>query len=180
MNVMKRLAAFFLGLLTVTVSAIVFFETLEMRSLTGWFNQLRDDPAYHAVIWCMSGALLVFGLVVLVKSLTARGPEPALLLVMGNGSIAITEKAIQAHIMKTVLLTDEVRSPVVHIRINNRNSFIEAEIAFSVFNQVDLPGLCRKIQSEVTTTVENFTETPLKNVCITVQDLRTRDRLKVV
>jgi hypothetical protein len=115
-----------------------------------------------------------------VKSLSARGPEPALLLVMGNGRIAITEKAIQAHIMKTVLLTDGVRSPAVHTRINNRNSFIEADIAFSIFNQVDVPGLCRKMQSEITTTVENFTDTPLKNVRITVQDLRTRDRLKVV
>ena len=131
------------------------------------------EPLFPAIAWLMSmpwffvveavllGITALGLLVVLIRAITAPGKNSQLELERDNGSIAITQNAIQSTVKHVVeshhgLSTDNVK---VHI------TSIHAKI--DPGRNAELGQLGEKLQDEIAATLEAFTGYPVDSVRIT-------------
>ena len=138
------------------------------------------EPLYPAIAWLMAmpwfyvveavllGITAVGLLVVLIRALTAPGRNSQLELERDNGSIAITQNAIQSTVKHVVeshhgLSTDNVK---VHIT-NKHDPRMSIHAKIDPGRNAELGQLGAKLQDEIAATLEAFTGYPVDSVRIT-------------
>lgn len=144
---------------------------------TLWFAW---EPLFPAIAWLMSmpwffiveavllGITAVGLLVVLIRAITAPGKNSQLELERDNGSIAITQNAIQSTVKHVVeshhgLSTDNVK---VHIE-NKHDPRMSIHAKIDPGRNAELGQLGAKLQDEIAATLEAFTGYPVDSVRIT-------------
>ena len=125
------------------------------------------EPLFPAIAWLMSmpwffvveavllGITALGLLVVLIRAITAPGKNSQLELERDNGSIAITQNAIQS--------TDNVK---VHIT-NKHDPRMSIHAKIDPGRNAELGQLGAKLQDEIAATLEAFTGYPVDSVRIT-------------
>lgn len=138
------------------------------------------EPLFPAIAWLMSmpwfyiveavllGITAVGLLVVLIRAITAPGKNSQLELERDNGSIAITQNAIQSTVKHVVeshhgLSTDNVK---VHIT-NKHDPRMSIHAKIDPGRNAELGQLGVKLQDEIAATLEAFTGYPVDSVRIT-------------
>lgn len=138
------------------------------------------EPLFPAIAWLMSmpwfyvveavllGITAVGLLVVLIRAITAPGKNSQLELERDNGSIAITQNAIQSTVKHVVeshhgLSTDNVK---VHIE-NKHDPRMSIHAKIDPGRNAELGQLGAKLQDEIAATLEAFTGYPVDSVRIT-------------
>lgn len=144
---------------------------------TLWFAW---EPLFPAIAWLMSmpwffiveavllGITALGLLVVLIRAITAPGKNSQLELERDNGSIAITQNAIQSTVKHVVeshhgLSTDNVK---VHIT-NKHDPRMSIHAKIDPGRNAELGQLGAKLQDEIAATLEAFTGYPVDSVRIT-------------
>ena len=138
------------------------------------------EPLFPAIAWLMSmpwffvveavllGITALGLLVVLIRAITAPGKNSQLELERDNGSIAITQNAIQSTVKHVVeshhgLSTDNVK---VHIT-NKHDPRMSIHAKIDPGRNAELGQLGAKLQDEIAATLEAFTGYPVDSVRIT-------------
>ena len=138
------------------------------------------EPLFPAIAWLMSmpwffvveavllGITALGLLVVLIRAITAPGKNSQLELERDNGSIAITQNAIQSTVKHVVeshhgLSTDNVK---VHIT-NKHDPRMSIHAKIEPVRNAELGHLGAKLQDEIAATLEAFTGYPVDSVRIT-------------
>ena len=138
------------------------------------------EPLFPAIAWLMSmpwffvveavllGITALGLLVVLIRAITAPGKNSQLELERDNGSIAITQNAIQSTVKHVVeshhgLSTDNVK---VHIT-NKHDPRMSIHAKIDPGRNAELGELGAKLQNEISSTLEAFTGYPVDSVRIT-------------
>lgn len=144
---------------------------------TLWFAW---EPLFPAIAWLMSmpwffiveavllGITALGLLVVLIRAITAPGKNSQLELTRDNGSIAITQNAIQSTVKHVIeghhgLATDNVK---VHIT-NKHDPRMSIHAKIDPGRNAELGQLGAKLQDEIAATLEAFTGYPVDSVRIT-------------
>lgn len=138
------------------------------------------EPLFPAIAWLMSmpwfyvveaillGITAIGLLVVLIRALTAPGKKAQLTLERDNGSVAITQNAIQSTVKHVVeahhgLTSDNVRVEI--LGAHDPRMAIHAKI--DPGRNAELGSLGAKLQDEISATVEAFTGYPVESVSVT-------------
>ena len=137
------------------------------------------EPLFPAIAWLMSmpwffvveavllGITALGLLVVLIRAITAPGKNSQLELERDNGSIAITQNAIQSTVKHVEshhgLSTDNVK---VHIT-NKHDPRMSIHAKIDPGRNAELGQLGAKLQDEIAATLEAFTGYPVDSVRIT-------------
>ena len=138
------------------------------------------EPLFPAIAWLMAmpwfyvveAVLLritaVGLLVVLIRELTAPGKNSQLEIERDNGSIAITQNAIQSTVKHVVEAHHGLSTDNVKVDITNKHDprmAIHAKI--DPGRNAELGELGAKLQNEISSTLEAFTGYPVDSVRIT-------------
>ena len=138
------------------------------------------EPLFPAIAWLMSmpwfyiveavllGITAVGLLVVLIRAITAPGKNSQLELERDNGSIAITQNAIQSTVKHVVEAHHGLSTDNVKVDITNKHDprmAIHAKI--DPGRNAELGELGAKLQNEISSTLEAFTGYPVDSVRIT-------------
>ncbi|MDJ1650123.1 MULTISPECIES: alkaline shock response membrane anchor protein AmaP [Gordonibacter] len=138
------------------------------------------EPLFPAIAWLMSmpwfyvveavllGITAVGLLVVLIRALTAPGKNAQLELERDNGSVAITQNAIQSTVKHVVDSHHGLATKNVKVDITNKHDprmAIHAKI--DPGRNAELGELGAKLQDEIAATLEAFTGYPVDSVRIT-------------
>ena len=138
------------------------------------------DPLFPAIAWLMAmpwfyvveavllGITAVGLLVVLIRALTAPGKNSQLEIERDNGSIAITQNAIQSTVKHVVEAHHGLSTDNVKVDITNKHDprmAIHAKI--DPGRNAELGELGAKLQNEISSTLEAFTGYPVDSVRIT-------------
>ena len=138
------------------------------------------EPLFPAIAWLMSmpwffvveavllGITALGLLVVLIRAITAPGKNSQLELERDNGSIAITQNAIQSTVMHVDESLHGLSSDNVKVHITNKHDprmSIHAKI--DPGRNAELGQLGAKLQDEIAATLEAFTGYPVDSVRIT-------------
>ena len=138
------------------------------------------EPLFPAIAWLMSmpwffvveavllGITALGLLVVLIRAITVPGKNSQLELERDNGSIAVTQNAIQCTVKHVVerhhgLSTDNVK---VHIT-NKHDPRMSIHAKIDPGRNAELGQLGAKLQDEIAATLEAFTGYPVDSVRIT-------------
>ena len=138
------------------------------------------EPLFPFIAWLVSmdwffvveaillGITAIGLLVVLIRALTAPGKNSQLELERGNGSIAITQNAIQSTVKHVVeahhgLKTDSVRVEI----LGNHDPRMAIHAKIDPGRNAELGQLGAKLQDEIAATLEAFTGYPVDSVRIT-------------
>ena len=137
------------------------------------------EPLFPFIAWLVSmdwffvveaillGITAIGLLVVLIRALTAPGKNSQLELERGNGSIAITQNAIQSTVKHVVeahhgLKTDSVRVEI----LGNHDPRMAIHAKIDPGRNAELGQLGAKLQDEIAATLEAFTGYPVDSVRI--------------
>lgn len=138
------------------------------------------EPLFPAIAWLMSmpwffvveavllGITALGLLVVLIRAITAPGKNSQLELERDNGSIAITQNAIQSTVKHVVEAHHGLSTDNVKVEITNKHDprmAIHAKI--DPGRNAELGELGAKLQNEISSTLEAFTGYPVDSVRIT-------------
>ena len=155
------------------VAAVLGIGVLEAL----WFAW---EPLFPAIAWLMAmpwfyvveavllGITAVGLLVVLIRALTAPGKNSQLEIERDNGSIAITQNAIQSTVKHVVEAHHGLSTDNVKVDITNKHDprmAIHAKI--DPGRNAELGELGAKLQNEISSTLEAFTGYPVDSVRIT-------------
>ena len=129
---------------------------------------LMSMPWFFVVEAVLLGITALGLLVVLIRAITAPGKNSQLELERDNGSIAITQNAIQSTVKHVVeshhgLSTDNVK---VHIT-NKHDPRMSIHAKIDPGRNAELGQLGAKLQDEIAATLEAFTGYPVDSVRIT-------------
>ena len=138
------------------------------------------EPLFPAIAWLMAmpwfyvveavllGITAVGLLMVLIRALTAPGKNSQLEIERDNGSIAITQNAIQSTVKHVVEAHHGLSTDNVKVDITNKHDprmAIHAKI--DPGRNAELGELGAKLQNEISSTLEAFTGYPVDSVRIT-------------
>ena len=138
------------------------------------------EPLFPAIAWLMSmpwffvveavllGITALGLLVVLIRAITAPGKNSQLELERDNGSIAITQNAIQSTVKHVVEAHHGLSTDNVKVDITNKHDprmAIHAKI--DPGRNAELGELGAQLQNEISSTLEAFTGYPVDSVRIT-------------
>ena len=153
------------AVLGIGVLAALWFAWEPLFPAIAW---LMAMPWFYVVEAVLLGITAVGLLVVLIRALTAPGKNSQLEIERDNGSIAITQNAIQSTVKHVVeahhgLSTDNVKVDITNKQY--RRMAIHAKI--DPGRNAELGELGAKLQNEISSTLEAFTGYPVDSVRIT-------------
>lgn len=153
------------AVLGIGVLAALWFAWEPLFPAIAW---LMAMPWFYVVEAVLLGITAVGLLMVLIRALTAPGKNSQLEIERDNGSIAITQNAIQSTVKHVVeshhgLSTDNVK---VHIT-NKHDPRMSIHAKIDPGRNAELGQLGAKLQDEIAATLEAFTGYPVDSVRIT-------------
>lgn len=153
------------AVLGIGVLAALWFAWEPLFPAIAW---LMAMPWFYVVEAVLLGITAVGLLVVLIRALTAPGKNSQLEIERDNGSIAITQNAIQSTVKHVVeshhgLSTDNVK---VHIT-NKHDPRMSIHAKIDPGRNAELGQLGAKLQDEIAAMLEAFTGYPVDSVRIT-------------
>ena len=153
------------AVLGIGVLAALWFAWEPLFPAIAW---LMAMPWFYVVEAVLLGITAVGLLVVLIRALTAPGKNSQLEIERDNGSIAITQNAIQSTVKHVVEAHHGLSTDNVKVDITNKHDprmAIHAKI--DPGRNAELGELGAKLQNEISSTLEAFTGYPLDSVRIT-------------
>lgn len=153
------------AVLGIGVLAALWFAWEPLFPAIAW---LMAMPWFYVVEAVLLGITAVGLLVVLIRALTAPGKNSQLEIERDNGSIAITQNAIQSTVKHVVEAHHGLSTDNVKVDITNKHDprmAIHAKI--DPGRNAELGELGAKLQSEISSTLEAFTGYPVDSVRIT-------------
>ena len=153
------------AVLGIGVLAALWFAWEPLFPAIAW---LMAMPWFYVVEAVLLGITAVGLLVVLIRALTAPGKNSQLEIERDNGSIAITQNAIQSTVKHVVEAHHGLSTDNVKVDITNKpdpRMAIHAKIAPG--RNAELGELGAKLQNEISSTLEAFTGYPVDSVRIT-------------
>lgn len=153
------------AVLGIGVLAALWFAWEPLFPAIAW---LMAMPWFYVVEAVLLGITAVGLLVVLIRALTAPGKNSQLEIERDNGSIAITQNAIQSTVKHVVeahhgLSTDNVRVDIT----NKHDPRMAIHAKIDPGRNAELGELGAKLQNEISSTLEAFTGYPVDSVRIT-------------
>ena len=153
------------AVLGIGVLAALWFAWEPLFPAIAW---LMAMPWFYVVEAVLLGITAVGLLVVLIRALTAPGKNSQLEIERDNGSIAITQNAIQSTVKHVVEAHHGLSTDNVKVDITNKHDprmAIHAKI--DPVRNAELGELGAKLQNEISSTLEAFTGYPVDSVRIT-------------
>ena len=153
------------AVLGIGVLAALWFAWEPLFPAIAW---LMAMPWFYVVEAVLLGITAVGLLVVLIRALTAPGKNSQLEIERDNGSIAITQNAIQSTVKHVVEAHHGLSTDNVKVEITNKHDprmAIHAKI--DPGRNAELGQLGAKLQDEISSTLEAFTGYPVDSVRIT-------------
>ena len=153
------------AVLGIGVLAALWFAWEPLFPAIAW---LMAMPWFYVVEAVLLGITAVGLLVVLIRALTAPGKNSQLEIERDNGSIAITQNAIQSTVKHVVEAHHGLSTDNVKVDITNKHDprmAIHAKI--DPGRNAELGELGAKLQNELSSTLEAFTGYPVDSVRIT-------------
>ena len=153
------------AVLGIGVLAALWFAWEPLFPAIAW---LMAMPWFYVVEAVLLGITAVGLLVVLIRALTAPGKNSQLEIERDNGSIAITQNAIQSTVKQVVEAHHGLSTDNVKVEITNKHDprmAIHAKI--DPGRNAELGELGAKLQNEISSTLEAFTGYPVDSVRIT-------------
>ena len=153
------------AVLGIGVLAALWFAWEPLFPAIAW---LMAMPWFYVVEAVLLGITAVGLLVVLIRALTAPGKNSQLEIERDNGSIAITQNAIQSTVKHVVEAHHGLSTDNVKVDITNKHvprMAIHAKI--DPGRNAELGELGAKLQNEISSTLEAFTGYPVDSVRIT-------------
>ena len=153
------------AVLGIGVLAALWFAWEPLFPAIAW---LMAMPWFYVVEAVLLGITAVGLLVVLIRALTAPGKNSQLEIERDNGSIAITQNAIQSTVTHVVEAHHGLSTDNVKVDITNKHDprmAIHAKI--DPGRNAELGELGAKLQNEISSTLEAFTGYPVDSVRIT-------------
>ena len=153
------------AVLGIGVLAALWFAWEPLFPAIAW---LMAMPWFYVVEAVLLGITAVGLLVVLIRALTAPGKNSQLEIERDNGSIAITQNAIQSTVKHVVEAHHGLSTDNVKVEITNKHDprmAIHAKI--DPGRNAELGELGAKLQNEISSTLEAFTGYPVNSVRIT-------------
>ena len=153
------------AVLGIGVLAALWFAWEPLFPAIAW---LMAMPWFYVVEAVLLGITSVGLLVVLIRALTAPGKNSQLEIERDNGSIAITQNAIQSTVKHVVEAHHGLSTDNVKVEITNKHDprmAIHAKI--DPGRNAELGELGAKLQNEISSTLEAFTGYPVDSVRIT-------------
>ena len=153
------------AVLGIGVLAALWFAWEPLFPAIAW---LMAMPWFYVVEAVLLGITAVGLLVVLIRALTAPGKNSQLEIERDNGSIAITQNAIQSTVKHVVEAHHGLSTDNVKVDITNKHDprmAIHAKI--DPGRNAELGELGAKLQDEIAATLEAFTGYPVDSVRIT-------------
>ena len=153
------------AVLGIGVLAALWFAWEPLFPAIAW---LMATPWFYVVEAVLLGITAVGLLVVLIRALTAPGKNSQLEIERDNGSIAITQNAIQSTVKHVVEAHHGLSTDNVKVEITNKHDprmAIHAKI--DPGRNAELGELGAKLQNEISSTLEAFTGYPVDSVRIT-------------
>ena len=153
------------AVLGIGVLAALWFAWEPLFPAIAW---LMAMPWFYVVEAVLLGITAVGLLVVLIRALTAPGKNSQLEIERDNGSIAITQNAIQSTVKHVVEAHHGLSTDNVKVEITNKHDprmAIHAKIGPG--RNAELGELGAKLQNEISSTLEAFTGYPVDSVRIT-------------
>ena len=153
------------AVLGIGVLAALWFAWEPLFPAIAW---LMAMPWFYVVEAVLLGITAVGLLVVLIRALTAPGKNSQLETERDNGSIAITQNAIQSTVKHVVEAHHGLSTDNVKVDITNKHDprmAIHAKI--DPGRNAELGELGAKLQNEISSTLEAFTGYPVDSVRIT-------------
>ena len=153
------------AVLGIGVLAALWFACEPLFPAIAW---LMAMPWFYVVEAVLLGITAVGLLVVLIRALTAPGKNSQLEIERDNGSIAITQNAIQSTVKHVVEAHHGLSTDNVKVEITNKHDprmAIHAKI--DPGRNAELGELGAKLQNEISSTLEAFTGYPVDSVRIT-------------
>ena len=153
------------AVLGIGVLAALWFAWEPLFPAIAW---LMAMPWFYVVEAVLLGITAVGLLVVLIRALTAPGKNSQLEIERDNGSIAITQNAIQSTVKHVVEAHHGLSTDNVKVEITNKHDprmAIHAKI--DPGRNAELGELGAKLQNEISSTLEAFTGYPGDSVRIT-------------
>ena len=153
------------AVLGIGVLAALWFAWEPLFPAIAW---LMAMPWFYVVEAVLLGITAVGLLVVLIRALTAPGKNSQLEIERDNGSIAITQNAIQSTVKHVVEAHHGLSTDNVKVDITNKHDprmSIHAKI--DPGRNAELGELGAKLQNEISSTLEAFTGYPVDSVRIT-------------
>ena len=153
------------AVLGIGVLAALWFAWEPLVPAIAW---LMAMPWFYVVEAVLLGITAVGLLVVLIRALTAPGKNSQLEIERDNGSIAITQNAIQSTVKHVVEAHHGLSTDNVKVEITNKHDprmAIHAKI--DPGRNAELGELGAKLQNEISSTLEAFTGYPVDSVRIT-------------
>ena len=153
------------AVLGIGVLAALWFAWEPLFPAIAW---LMAMPWFYVVEAVLLGITAVGLLVVLIRALTAPGKNSQLEIERDNGSIAITQNAIQSTVKHVVeahhgLSTDNVKVDIT----NKHDPRMASHAKIDPGRNAELGELGAKLQNEISSTLEAFTGYPVDSVRIT-------------
>ncbi len=153
------------AVLGIGVLAALWFAWEPLFPAIAW---LMAMPWFYVVEAVLLGITAVGLLVVLIRALTAPGKNSQLEIERDNGSIAITQNAIQSTVKHVVeahhgLSTDNVKVDIT----NTHDPRMAIHAKIDPGRNAELGELGAKLQNEISSTLEAFTGYPVDSVRIT-------------
>ena len=153
------------AVLGIGVLAALWFAWEPLFPAIAW---LMAMPWFYVVEAVLLGITAVGLLVVLIRALTAPGKNSQLEIERDNGSIAITQNAIQSTVKHVVeahhgLSTDNVKGEIT----NKHDPRMAIHAKIDPGRNAELGELGAKLQNEISSTLEAFTGYPVDSVRIT-------------
>ena len=153
------------AVLGIGVLAALWFAWEPLFPAIAW---LMAMPWFYVVEAVLLGITAVGLLVVLIRALTAPGKNSQLEIERDNGSIAITQNAIQSTVKHVVeehhgLSTDNVKVDIT----NKHDPRMAIHAKIDPGRNAELGELGAKLQNEISSTLEAFTGYPVDSVRIT-------------
>ena len=153
------------AVLGIGVLAALWFAWEPLFPAIAW---LMAMPWFYVVEAVLLGITAAGLLVVLIRALTAPGKNSQLEIERDNGSIAITQNAIQSTVKHVVEAHHGLSTDNVKVEITNKHDprmAIHAKI--DPGRNAELGELGAKLQNEISSTLEAFTGYPVDSVRIT-------------
>ena len=153
------------AVLGIGVLAALWFAWEPLFPAIAW---LMAMPWFYVVEAVLLGITAVGLLVVLIRALTAPGKNSQLEIERDNGSIAITQNAIQSTVKHVVEAHHGLSTDNVKVEITNKHDprmALHAKI--DPGRNAELGELGAKLQNEISSTLEAFTGYPVDSVRIT-------------
>ena len=153
------------AVLGIGVLAALWFAWEPLFPAIAW---LMAMPWFYVVEAVLLGITAVGLLVVLIRALTAPGKNSQLEIERDNGSIAITQNAIQSTVKHVVEAHHGLSTDNVKVEITNKHDPRMAILAkIDPGRNAELGELGAKLQNEISSTLEAFTGYPVDSVRIT-------------